>query len=181
MKFTPSEIEGVWVIEPRVYEDARGFFYESYRRSEFADHGIGDEFVQDNHCYSAKGVLRGLHFQREPHQQSKLVRAVRGRVFDVILDIRKKSKTFGKYLGIELSAENRKILYVPVGFAHGYCVLENGTEVLYKVSTVWSPPHEAGIVWNDPDLKIAWPKLDCPYQISERDRSYPTLKEYSKR
>ncbi|MBN1687541.1 MAG: dTDP-4-dehydrorhamnose 3,5-epimerase [Candidatus Omnitrophica bacterium] len=178
MKYYALDIPDVMVIEPRVYEDERGFFYESYRQSFFSDLGIRDYFVQDNHCRSQKGVLRGLHFQVAPCEQAKLVRCVEGKIFDVVVDIRPDSKTFGKYASVELSAENKKILYVPIGFAHGYLALEDGTEVLYKVTAIWSPSHERGIVWNDPDVKISWPKLEKSYVLSERDQKYPTLKEY---
>ena len=177
MKFTPLEISGLVVVEPRVFPDARGFFYESYRADLFSQNGIKDVFIQDNHSRSAKGALRGLHFQKNPMAQGKLVRVIRGSVFDVALDIRPGSKTYGKHASIVLSAENKKMLYVPPGFAHGFCVLEEDTEFLYKVTNVYSPEHERGILWNDPDLGIAWPKLES-FILSDKDKKYPCLKDY---
>lgn len=177
MKFTPLEISGLVVVEPRVFPDARGFFYESYRADLFSQNGIKDVFIQDNHSRSAKGALRGLHFQKDPMAQGKLVRVIRGSVFDVALDIRPGSKTYGKHASIVLSADNKKMLYVPPGFAHGFCVLEEDTEFLYKVTNVYSPEHERGILWNDPDLGIAWPKLES-FILSDKDKKYPRLKDY---
>ncbi len=177
MKFTPLEIPDVILIEPKVSEDARGFFIEYYREDLFIQHGIRTKFVQDNHSRSFKGVVRGLHYQIEPKAQAKFMRVVRGSVFDVCVDIRPGSKTFGKSVAIELSANNRKMLYIPEGFAHGFCVLEDGTEFFYKVSNFYSPEDERGILWNDPALGINWPKLDIPYQLSKKDQANPTFKE----
>lgn len=177
MKFIPTKIEGVMVIEPDVFEDRRGFFMEYYRRDEFAKQGIRDEFLQDNHSRSAKGVLRGLHYQVPPYEQAKLVRVVRGKAFDVAVDVRPGSRTFGQYVGEVLSAENKKMMYIPAGLAHGFLSLEEGTEFLYKVSQPYSPAHERGILWDDPQISIAWPKMDTPYAFSEKDTKFPYLKK----
>ncbi|HOW59315.1 MAG TPA: dTDP-4-dehydrorhamnose 3,5-epimerase [Candidatus Omnitrophota bacterium] len=175
MNFIQTEIPGVILIEPKVFHDPRGFFYESYRRKLFAANGIKDHFVQDNISSSAKGVLRGLHYQIAPRAQAKLMRVIKGSVYDVVVDIRPRSKTFGKFVAVTLSAENRKLLYIPKGFAHGFCVLEDGTEFMYKVSDYYSPEHERGILWSDPGLAIPWPKLDRAFILSEKDKKYPTL------
>lgn len=177
MKFIPLEIPDIILFEPKVFGDHRGFFYESYRKSVFSENGINEDFVQDNHVSSSKGVLRGLHYQIEPATQAKLLRVIRGSIFDVAVDIRKNSKTFGKYIGIHLDAEKKQMLYIPKGFAHGYCSLEDHCEVLYKVSENYSPEHERGILWNDPEIGIEWPKLDMDYSLSEKDTKYPALKE----
>ena len=149
MKFTRTALEGVLIIEPQVFEDGRGFFFETYRKEEFAKNGIAEEFVQDNHSRSAKGALRGLHYQVSPFAQAKLVRVTRGKAFDVVVDIREGSKTFGRYVSETLTAENKKMLYVPSGLAHGFLSLEDNTEFLYKVSKPYSPAHERGILWNE--------------------------------
>ena len=180
MKATPLNVPDVLLIEPRIFEDPRGFFYESYSEKEFAELGIHTKFVQDNHSRSSRGVLRGLHFQIAPKEQAKLVRVVRGEVFDVAVDIRKNSKTFGQHVDVTLSEENRRMLYVPAGFAHGYCVLRDGTELLYKTSDFYSPEHDRGIMWNDPDLHIPWPKLTGDYILSEKDKKHPPLSQWAK-
>ncbi len=179
MKFTPSAIPDVLIIEPRVFSDERGFFFENYSKELFAKNGIRVEFVQDNHSRSSKGVLRGLHYQGAPKAQAKLVRVIKGEAFDVVVDIRKDSKTFGRIVSDILSEENKKMLFIPPGFAHGFCALKEGTEFVYKVSELYSPEHERGILWNDPALAIPWPKLDTGYLLSEKDKRYPTLKELS--
>lgn len=176
MNFVKTDIDGVIVIEPKVFPDPRGFFYESYRKELFAANGIPDDFVQDNISSSAKGVLRGLHFQSAPKAQAKLMRVLRGSVFDAVVDLRPKSRTYGKHFSIVLSAGNKKMLYVPKGFAHGFCVMEEGTEFLYKVSDYYSPEHERGLLWSDPALAIPWPKLDREFILSEKDKKYPPLK-----
>lgn len=154
----PLDIDGPLLITPKRYADDRGFLSETYNIDEFAQAGVDSIFVQDNHAMSvARGTVRGLHFQAPPHAQDKLIRVVRGRIFDVIVDIRKGSPTYGQHASVELSAENCCELFVPGGFAHGYCSLEPASEVLYKTSAVWSPEAEGGIRWNDPDLNIAWP------------------------
>jgi dTDP-4-dehydrorhamnose 3,5-epimerase len=174
-EFRELEIPGVVLIEPKVFEDERGCFMETYKRSDFAAAGITEQFVQDNHSASARGVLRGLHFQKGPNAQGKLVRCVRGKVFDVVADIRRDSPTFGKWASVELSGDNRKIIYVPAGLAHGFLALSGGAEVLYKCTKEYSPANESGIIWNDPDLDIDWPVKE-PI-LSARDIKLPTLGE----
>lgn len=179
MKFTPTKFPEVVMIEPKVFGDPRGFFYESFHEEEFAKNGIDVHFVQDNHSASSKGVLRALHFQTKPKEQAKLIRVVSGEVFDVVVDIRKGSKTFGQYFHSILNAENKKMLYVPPGFAHGFLTLKDNTQFLYKVSNFYSLENERGILWNDPVLNIPWPKLDVDYILSEKDKKNPPLKEAS--
>jgi dTDP-4-dehydrorhamnose 3,5-epimerase len=176
MEFIPAKLKGAYIIIPRVYQDSRGFFLESYNQRIFQEQGIENEFAQDNHSLSVeKGVLRGLHFQRPPHTQAKLVRVTRGAVFDVIIDLRKDSPTFGQWESFKLSAENFKMLFVPRGFAHGFVTLEPGTEFQYKCDNLYAPESDAGIIWNDPDLGIEWP-LDAPI-LSEKDSALPPMKE----
>ncbi len=174
MKVTKTELEDVLIIEPEVHSDSRGSFYESYVQKKYQAHGINGEFVQDNHSMSRKGVLRGLHFQETPGQ-AKLVRVTQGEVFDVAVDIRKGSPTFGKWSGVRLSAENHRQLYIPVGFAHGFCVLSETAEFLYKCSAYYAPSGERGILWNDPDIGIAWPVKDP--LLSEKDKRLPRLRD----
>jgi len=177
MKVTPTDLAGCYLIEPTVFQDERGFFFESHNEAVLAKAGIQVHFVQDNHSRSKRGVLRGMHFQTEPKAQDKLMRVIRGSVYDVVVDIRPDSNTFGSYYSVTLSAENRKMLYVPVGFAHGFLVLEDDTEFLYKVSDLYSQEHERGIIWNDPDVAIDWPKLDCEYVFSPKDAKHPRLRD----
>lgn len=177
MRFIPTKIPDVISIQPDVFPDGRGFFFESYREDLFKKNGIHTNFVQDNHSASAKGVLRGLHYQMAPKQQAKLVRVVRGEAFDVVVDIRKGSKTFGQWVADVLNAKKKNMLFVPAGFAHGFLALEEGTEFIYKVSDFYSPTHERGILWNDPGIGIVWPKIDAPLILSEKDKKYPTLQE----
>lgn len=176
MKFIRTQVPGVILIEPDVFDDKRGFFFEFYSKELFAKNGITVDFVQDNHSKSAKGVLRGMHFQIPPKAQAKLVKVIKGSAFDVVVDIREGSQTFGKFVSHVLSAENKKMLYVPVGFAHGFCALEEGTEFLYKVSDFYSAKHERGIIWNDSAIDIPWPKIEGGYILSEKDKKYPPLK-----
>ncbi len=174
--FTPVvEIPGLVIIQPIVFADNRGFFMETYSYREFEKAGIKEKFVQDNHSRSVKNVLRGLHFQIEPFAQSKLVRCIKGEIFDVAVDIRKNSPTFKKWYGVILSEENKKILYIPKGFAHGFIVLSDEAEVEYKVDNFYSPEHERGIIWNDPEICIKWPTQN-PI-LSEKDSKLPTLSE----
>ena len=177
MKFTPLLLQGVVLVEPMVHEDARGSFWESYRNDLFGKHGIKEEFVQDNQSFSFKGVLRGLHWQVEPAAQAKLVRVARGEIFDVVVDVRPDSPTFGKWLGEWLSSKNKKMFYIPPGFAHGFLTLSDEAEVLYKVSAFYSPEHERSLIWNDPTVGIAWPAVGRELIISDRDRKNPLLKE----
>lgn len=161
MKATPLAIADVLLIEPRVFGDERGFFFESFNQQQFeAVLGHAVHFVQDNHSKSQKGVLRGLHYQLPPKAQGKLVRVVQGEVFDVVVDIRKGSSTYGQWVAEILSAENKKQLWIPPGFAHGFLTLSETAEFLYKTTDFWSPEHERSIVWNDAVLKIKWPDLD---------------------
>lgn len=171
--FAPLSIPDVILITPRVFLDPRGYFLETYKYSEFAAHGIRDIFVQDNHSHSAKDVLRGLHFQHPPKAQGKLVRAVRGAVFDVAADIRPSSPTFGQWVGEVLSDENRRMLYIPPGFAHGFAVLSDIADVSYKVTAEYAPEYDSGIAWNDPTLAIQWP-VATPL-ISSKDAALPPL------
>ncbi|MBB3120504.1 dTDP-4-dehydrorhamnose 3,5-epimerase [Pseudoduganella violacea] len=169
MKVLPTAIDGVLLIEPAVFGDERGFFYESFNARRFAEMtGVQAEFVQDNHSRSAKGVLRGLHYQIQ-QSQGKLVRVTAGAVFDVAVDLRKSSPTFGRWMGIELSAENKRQLWVPPGFAHGFVVTSDYAEFLYKTTDYYAPEHERTVIWNDPAIGIEWP-LDGAPQLSGKDR-----------
>ncbi|MFH1305228.1 MAG: dTDP-4-dehydrorhamnose 3,5-epimerase [Candidatus Omnitrophota bacterium] len=175
-KFTKLTIPEVILIEPPVFTDERGFFAEIYKRDDFAEHGIKESFVQENHSGSSfKDVVRGLHYQKAPAAQTKLVRVIRGRIFDVAVDIRKASLTYGKWVSAELSAENRRMLYVPEGFAHGFCTLEDNTEVIYKCGAVYSPENDRGIKWDDPAIGIDW-SVKNPI-LSEKDGRWPVLAE----
>ena len=161
MRVVPTAIPDVLVVEPRVFGDERGFFFESWNRRALAQAGLDAEFVQDNHSRSARGVLRGLHYQIR-HPQGKLVRVVAGEVFDVAVDLRRGSPTFGRHVAITLSAENRKMLWVPPGFAHGFCVTSGSADFLYKTTDYWHPEHERTLLWSDPALGIAWPVDGAP-------------------
>ena len=173
MQVSKTPIDGLLIIEPRIFADPRGMFYEVYSESRYNEQGI-PRFVQDNHSVSKKGVLRGLHYQASS-EQDKLVRVTKGEIFDVAVDIRKQSPTYGKWWGLSLSETNNLQLYIPVGFAHGFCVLSESAEVLYKCSDYYSPKDERGILWNDPDLAIDWPVKD-PI-LSEKDAVYPLFSE----
>ncbi|WP_264739728.1 dTDP-4-dehydrorhamnose 3,5-epimerase [Cytobacillus firmus] len=176
MKITKTKFEEVVVIEPKVYGDHRGWFTETYSKSILADHGINLEFVQDNQSFSAaKGTLRGLHYQLNPKAQSKLIRCTRGSIFDVAVDIRKGSRTYGEWYGIELNDENKKQLLVPKGFAHAFITLTDDVEVQYKVDETYSPEHERGILWNDPEIGIVWP-IEVKPVLSAKDEVAPLLK-----
>ncbi|KDR94587.1 dTDP-4-dehydrorhamnose 3,5-epimerase [Peptoclostridium litorale DSM 5388] len=176
-RFIRTEIEGLLVIEPTVYGDDRGFFMESYNMREFAQNGIDRQFVQDNHSKSSKGVLRGLHFQKE-HPQAKLVRVVAGKVFDVAVDCRKGSPTYGRWHGVELSQENKRQFYIPEGFAHGFLVLSDVAEFTYKCTEFYHPEDECGIIWNDPQIGIKWPTEGIEdIKLSKKDASLKKLSE----
>ena len=167
---TPTAISDVLISEPKVFGDDRGFFFESFNARDFAQAtGVDTHFVQDNHSKSAKGVLRGLHYQIQ-HAQGKLVRVVQGRVFDVAVDLRKSSPTFGQWVGVELSADNHRQLWVPPGFAHGFVVLSESAEFLYKTTDYWYPEHERSLLWNDPSIGIDWP-IDFEPQLAAKDRA----------
>jgi dTDP-4-dehydrorhamnose 3,5-epimerase len=170
-EFKRLAIPEVLLIEPRVRTDSRGFFVETYKRSEFTAAGISDIFVQENHSRSLYSVLRGLHYQRPPHAQSKLVRVISGTIFDVAVDLRPNSATTGKWVGIDLSAEDKKMMYIPDWCAHGFCVLSEYAEVVYHTSKEYSPDHESGIMWNDPSLGIRWPVTNPV--VSDRDTRWP--------
>ncbi len=168
-------LPGVLLFIPTVHRDERGHFFESYKCSDFSHFGVREQFLQDNQSDSIYATLRGLHFQKPPKAQAKLVRALHGEIFDVAVDIRKGSPSYGRWVGVRLSSENKKMLYLPVGFAHGFCVISERAEVLYKVSEEYSPQHEGGMLWNDPDLAIEWP-IPTPV-LSKKDTVYPRLKE----
>jgi dTDP-4-dehydrorhamnose 3,5-epimerase len=171
-------LAGVKILSPKKHGDHRGFFSETYNRDACRKCGIDMEFVQDNHSLSAeRGVVRGLHYQMPPMAQAKLIRVVHGAILDIVVDIRRSSPTFGQSLAVELSVENWKQIFVPVGFAHGFATLAPNTEVVYKVSNYYSPQHERGIQWNDPALKIDWKVQESAAILSERDRKHPMLAE----
>lgn len=175
MKFEHLEIPDLILVTPRVFEDERGFFFESFQEKKFREFGIAEKFVQDNHVSSKAGVFRGLHYQIAPHAQGKLVRVIRGKIYDVAVDIRKNSPTFGRYAGVMLDAEKKQMLYVPAGFAHGYYSFEDGTEVLYKATGFYSKEHERGLLWNDPKVGIDWPFDISRIRLVERDKNFPGL------
>lgn len=172
--FKKSDIPEVILVEAQAFRDERGFFMESFKESIFNVNEINTRFVQDNYSHSIKGVLRGLHYQKNPKAQAKLVMVTRGEIFDVAVDMRKGSPTFGKWVGEILSDKNHKLLYIPEGFAHGFCVLSESADVLYKVNSEYSPEHERGILWNDSEVGIKW-SIDKPIMI-EKDLQLPTLK-----
>lgn len=174
--FTKLAIEDVTVIEPRVLPDERGYFMETYKKSDFVKYGIDAEFIQENHSKSVKGVLRGLHYQIPPYAQGKLVRCLSGEILDVAVDIRKGSPSFGEWVAEKLSAENKKMLYVPIGFAHGFLVLSDVVEIAYKVhGGEYAPQYERGIIWNDPAIGINWGVSEV--QVSSKDAVLPLLKD----
>ena len=172
--FTKTEIPDVVLVEPRVFPDDRGFFLEYYKQSEFVANGITDPFVQDNHSRSTKGVLRGLHYQLEPAAQGKLVRCIEGSIWDVAVDIRKTSPTFGQWVGYELSCDNKNMLYIPPGFAHGFITLSDTAEITYKVTAEYAPECDRSIIWNDEQIAIQWPLQDV--LVSDKDRNAALLK-----
>lgn len=174
-EFVRFAVPGPVLIKPQVFGDDRGFFLELYKRSDFVQNGILDHLVQDNFSRSSKGVLRGLHYQKLPKAQGKLVTCVKGTIYDVAVDIRRGSPHFGTALGIELSGENKHLFYLPPGFAHGFQVVSDIAEVLYKCSDEYSPADDRGIIWNDPDIKIAWPLPDP--LLSGKDRLHPRLRD----
>ena len=171
--FKKLQIPEVILVTSKSFPDKRGFFLENFKNSEFTTNGIKTKFVQDNFSHSVKGVLRGLHYQKNPKAQAKLVSALRGEIFDVAVDIRKNSPTFGQWVGEILSDENHNSLYIPEGFAHGFCVLSENADVFYKVNNEYSPENERGVLWNDPHINIMWP-IDTPI-LHEKDSSLPTL------
>lgn len=174
MNIIETALPGVLIFEPKVFGDARGFFVETFREEWLEQANLGVKFIQDNQSRSRKGVLRGLHYQME-HTQGKLVRASRGSVFDVAVDVRKDSSHFGKWVGVVLDDINNRQLYVPPGFAHGFCVLSEEADFNYKCTDYWHPQSETGILWNDPALGIQWPEIDVPFALSDKDRVLPVL------
>lgn len=177
-KFTKTSIEGVFIIEPTVFMDDRGYFMESYHKKEFEENGLNIDFVQDNQSKSTKGVLRGLHFQYN-QPQGKLVRVIKGEVFDVAVDLRKDSPTYSKYESVILSEDNKKQFYIPPGFAHGFLVLSDEAEFTYKCTDFYNGSDEGGIVWNDPDISIEWPLNEDKLILSEKDQKWKSLKNTS--
>lgn len=179
ISITSTTLEGVLLIEPQYFRDSRGFFVECYNKKDFYDAGIKEEFVQDNHSKSEKGVLRGLHYQF-PHAQGKLVRVLKGSIFDVVVDIRTGSPGYGEHVAVTLKEDHPAMLYVPVGFAHGFLVLEDDTEVMYKVTDLYYPAGDAGLLWNDPELNIIWPLKEIGMTtpiLSDKDTCHPMLSE----
>lgn len=185
IKVTNAPIKGLYIIEPAVHGDERGYFMETYNQRDMAEAGLNMVFVQDNQSMSTRGVLRGLHYQKE-YPQGKLVRAIKGTVFDAAVDLRADSETYGQWFGVELSEENKKQFYISEGFAHGFLVLSETAEFCYKVTDFWHPGDEGGLRWNDPDIGIKWPGVDMDTErfsdgkelnINDRDRSFPGLKE----
>jgi dTDP-4-dehydrorhamnose 3,5-epimerase len=177
MEFIPLEIEGLFLIKPNVHKDSRGYFFESYNQSAFQNQGITDHFLQDNQSLSQPGVLRGLHFQIPPFAQSKLVRVIKGAVLDVAVDIRKNSKTYGQHIAVELNEENHMMLYIPVGFAHGFLTLKPDTLFSYKCGNIYHKASERGLMWNDPDINISW-NFTQP-TLSDKDLQNEWFKDFN--
>ena len=174
--FERLKIEDLILVRPKVFGDNRGFFAECYKKSDFALNGINVDFVQDNHSKSSKGVLRGLHYQQSPYAQAKLIKCIKGQIYDVAVDIRPDSKSFGKYVKVELSEDNKCMLYIPEGFAHGFVVLSDEAELIYKTSAEYAPEYDNGIRWDDKNLNIDW-GIDFEPVLSEKDKKLPYLKE----
>ena len=175
-EFKRLSLKDVQLIIPKTFGDERGFFLESYKKSDFCNNGITEDFLQDNHSKSVKGVLRGLHYQLPPKAQAKIIKCIKGKIFDVAVDIRKNSPSFLKWTGEVLSEENKHMLYIPKGFAHGFVVLSNYSEIIYKTSDEYSKELERGIIWNDHDINIDW-NIDFIPQLSERDKINPCIKD----
>ena len=178
MEVIKTDIEGVVIIEPKIFGDSRGYFYESYSQRDFEEKVGRVNFVQDNQSFSHYGVLRGLHFQNPPYTQSKLVRVIHGKVVDVAVDIRKGSPTYGKYVAVELTGENHRQFFIPKGFAHGFVVLSETALFQYKCDEFYHPEAEGAIMWNDPDLNIQWPISTADVVLSEKDKHHPCLKDF---
>ena len=174
MKVIETDLPGVLIIEPKVHGDARGFFIETWHASRYAEHGLPERFVQDNHSRSSRGVLRGLHYQLQ-QPQGKLVRVTQGEVFDVAVDIRRGSPTFGRWVGVHLSGDNHRQFYVPPGFAHGFCTLSETADFLYKCTDYYHPQSERGVLWNDPDIGIEWPQVEV--RLSDKDSANRRLRD----
>ncbi len=178
MNIIPTEIDGVLIIEPRIFQDSRGYFFESFNLREFEEKVGGIDFVQDNESKSCYGVLRGLHFQRDGHSQAKLVRVVKGKVLDVAVDLRRGSATYGRHVAVELSEDNHRQFFIPRGFAHGFSVLSDEVIFQYKCDNYYCPSSEGAIAWNDPDLGIDWRIPEDKVILSEKDRNHPFLRDY---
>lgn len=178
MKITKTEIEGLLIIEPRIFNDDRGYFYESYNKAKFIEAGIDVDFVQDNQSFSHKGAVRGLHGQADPFAQGKLVRVINGRVLDVAVDIRKGSPTYGKHVSVELSGENKLLFWIPAGFLHGFATLEDNTIFTYKVNNLYDKVSEIGVLWNDADLGIDWGISKADTLLSPKDEILPAFKSF---
>ena len=178
MNIIPTEIDGVLIIEPRIFQDSRGYFFESFNLREFEEKVGAIDFVQDNESKSCYGVLRGLHFQRDGHSQAKLVRVVKGKVLDVAVDLRRGSATYGRHVAVELSEDNHRQFFIPRGFAHGFSVLSDEVIFQYKCDNYYCPSSEGAIAWNDPDLEIDWRIPEDKVILSEKDRNHPFLRDY---
>jgi dTDP-4-dehydrorhamnose 3,5-epimerase len=178
MNVTTTAIEGLVIIEPRIFKDDRGYFYESYSKQKFEDAGIHADFIQDNQSFSQKGTLRGLHGQANPHAQGKLVRVIQGRVLDVAVDIRKDSPTYGQHVTVELSGDNHKQFWVPAGFLHGFVTLEDNTIFTYKVTNYYNKESEIGVIWNDPALAIGWGINEAEVLLSPKDELLPSFADF---
>lgn len=174
-EFIQLQIKDVLLIKPKIFKDNRGFFVENYKKTDFVNAGIKDTFIQINHSQSVKGVLRGLHYQLIPHSQAKLVKCIRGAIFDVAVDIRHGSETFGKWVSAILNEDNHEMLYIPCGFAHGFVTLSEKAEILYSCTSEYAPEYDRGIIWNDPSINILWP-IDSPI-LSQKDLSLPSLSD----
>ena len=177
MEYRKTEIDGVYILEPRVFNDDRGYFFEAWKKEDFEEHVGKVDFIQDNESKSSYGVLRGLHYQKENYSQAKLVRVIEGKVLDVAVDIRKSSPTFGKHVMVELSDENKRQFFIPRGFAHGFLVLSDEAIFTYKVDNIYAPQHEASIRWNDEDINIKWPIAPEDVVTSEKDLKASSLKD----
>lgn len=177
MTIHPTELKDCFIIEPKVFADSRGYFFESFSEKNFIEKVCNTHFVQDNESKSSYGVLRGLHFQKPPHAQSKLVRVIKGAVLDVAVDIRKSSPTFGRHIAVELTEENKRQLFIPRGFAHGFVVLQDETIFQYKCDNYYAPESEGSVLWNDPDLNIDWQVPAADIILSDKDKKNPTLEE----
>ena len=175
-EFEPQKIKDVILIKPKIFGDNRGFFMETYKKSDFQKNGIKIEFTQDNHSKSTKGVLRGLHYQANPHSQAKLIRCIKGRIYDVAVDIRPNSETFGEYVKVELSQENSRMIFIPEGFAHGFVVLSDEAEILYKASGEYHPQSDRGILWNHKKIGINW-DIDFEPILSDKDKEQPCFED----
>lgn len=178
-EFEKLDIEGLILVKPKVFGDNRGFFMETYKKSDFVKNGIDVEFNQDNHSKSTKGVLRGLHYQSAPYGQAKLIRCSKGRIFDVAVDLRKNSPTFAQYRKVELSEDNKKMLFIPEGFAHGFVALSDEVEILYKASGEYNPSADRGVLWCDSDINIDW-EIDFEPILSDKDKIQPKLRDINK-